>query len=85
MPISNFPKSAAGPCCYCGNRARLLTQDHPECYRTYQADWTRMAEFAADAAQSHNSDEKSLRLSLAETARNSLEDGNTVNQALQEG
>ena len=44
-----------------------------------------MVGLAADAARSHDFDEKSLRLSLAEIARNSYGDGSTVNEALEEG
>ena len=85
MPLSNLFRSAAGTCRYCGNRAGIIARDHLECRRNFDAGWTRMVELAADAARSHNFDEKSLRLSLAEIARNSYGDGNTVNQALEEG
>ena len=44
-----------------------------------------MVNLAADAARTHNFDEKTLRLSLAGIARRSYGDGNTVNQALEEG
>ena len=44
-----------------------------------------MVELAADAARSHAFDEKSLRLSMADIARNSYGDGNTVNEAIEEG
>ena len=44
-----------------------------------------MVELAADAARTHNFDEKSLRPSLAEIASSSYEDGGTVNQAPEEG
>ena len=45
-----------------------------------------MVGLAADAARSHDFDEKSLQLSLAEIARNSsYADGSTVNEALEEG
>ena len=85
MPFSNLMKSAAGTCRYCGSKAGILTRDHPECQDVYQAGWTRMVELAADAARSHNFDEKALRLSLADIARRSYGDGATVNLALEEG
>ena len=44
-----------------------------------------MINLAAEAARTHNLDEKSLRLSIAEIARRSSGDGATVNQALKEG
>ena len=44
-----------------------------------------MVGFAADAARSHDFNEKSLRLSLAEIASRSYGDGATVNLALEEG
>ena len=43
-----------------------------------------MVDFDGDAARTHRFDEKSLPLSLAEIARNSYRDGNTVSQALEE-
>ena len=44
-----------------------------------------MVTLAAEAARTHTFNEKALRLSLAEIARNSYGDGATVNQALEEG
>lgn len=44
-----------------------------------------MVRLAADAAASHQFDEKSLRLPLAEIARRSFGDGSTANQALEGG
>ena len=44
-----------------------------------------MVQLAANAARTHGFDEKSLRLSLAEIARRSYGDGDTVNKALEEG
>ena len=85
MPVSNLLKSASGTCQYCGDRAEVLTQDHPECRRTHQHGWDRMVQIAADAARTHSFDEKSLRLSLAEIAHNCHGDGPTVNEALEEG
>lgn len=44
-----------------------------------------MVRLAADAAKTHAFDEKSIRLPLAEIARDSYGDGGTVNQALEKG
>ena len=85
MPLSNLFGTAAGTCRYCGNKAGLIARDLPECKAGHNVDWNRMVEFAAEAARTHNFDEKNLRLSLAEIARTSYEDGTTVNQALEEG
>ena len=85
MPLSNFLKSAAGTCRYCGNKAGVLTRDHPECRRTFDSGWSQMVGLATAAARSHDFDEKSLRLSLAEIASSSYGDGDTVNEALEEG
>ena len=80
MPFATLLKSAAGTCRYCGNKAGGLARDHPECRRTFDADWNCMVELAAEAARSHSFDEKCPRLSLAEIARNSYGDSTTVNQ-----
>ena len=85
MHLSTLLKSAAGICRYCGNKAGILSRDHPECKAAYQHSWNRMVKLAAAAARSHKFDEKNLRLTLAEIARNSHCDGATVNQALKEG
>ena len=85
MPLSNLFRSAAGTCRYCGTKAGILTRNHPECGEIFKGGWLRMVELATQAARSHNFDENSLRLTLAETARNSYGDGTTVNQALEEG
>lgn len=66
MPPPPPPRSAAGTCQYCGNKAGILSGDHPECRRTFEAGWNRMVELAADAARTHAFDEKALRLPLGE-------------------
>ena len=71
MSFANLLRSAAGTCRYCGNKAGVLTRDHPECRRTFDVGWNRMVEIAADAVRYHAFDEKNLRLSLTEIARNS--------------
>ena len=85
MPFSNLLKSAAGTCRYCHQKAGIITRDHPECRRVHETGWTRMVELARDAAQSRNFDEKTLRISLAQIAKDSYGDGTTVNQALETG
>ena len=85
MPLSNILKSAAGTCPFCNQKAGILSREHPECRRAHQAGWHEMVSLAASAAASHTFNEQSLRLSLAEIARRSYGDGNTVNQALEQG
>lgn len=50
MPLSNLLRNAAGICRHCGNKAGVLTRDHPECRRTFDDGWDRMVGLAADAA-----------------------------------
>ena len=85
MPLSTFLKSAAGTCPFCNQKAGILSREHPDCRRTYQAGWDEMVHLAAQAAASPKFDEKSLRLSLAEIARRSYGDDDTINQALEAG
>lgn len=84
MPL-NLLKSAAGTSQHCGNKAGVLTQDHPDCRWTHAVGWPPTVELAAQAARTHAFDEKNLRLSLAEIAHRSHGDGATINQALEEG
>jgi len=85
MPLSSILKYAAGTCRYCRRKAGFLTRDHLSCRQTFDAGWGQMVDIAAEAARTHNFHEKELRLSLAEIAKRSHGDGNTVNQALEEG
>ena len=85
MPLSNLIQTLTGTCPHCGQKAGILSREHPECRRTHQAGWNEMVSLAASAAASHTFDEQSLRLSLAEIARRSYGDGATVNQALEQG
>ena len=80
MPLSNLLKSAAGTCPFCRQKAGILSREHTECRRTYQAGWDEMVHLAAQAAASPQFDEKSLRLNLAEIARRSFRDGATANR-----
>ena len=84
MPLSNLLRTAADTCQYCGNKAGVLDRDHLECRRTFDAGWDQMVGLAAEAARSRSLDEKTLRLSMTEIAKNFYGDGNTVNEALEE-
>ena len=85
MPLSNLLKSAAGTCPFCHQKAGILSRSHTECRRAFQSGRNEMVRLAAQAAASRTFDEKTLRLSLAEIARRSYGDGDTVNQALETG
>ena len=85
MPLSNLLRTASGTCPFCGQKAGILSREHPECRRTYDAGFQEMVTLAADAARTHSFDEKSLRLTLAAVSKRSYGDGATVNQALEEG
>ena len=85
MPLSNLLKSSADTCRFCNQKAGILSREHSQCRRTFQTGWQEMVNLAAEAAKTHQFDEKSLRLALAEIARRSYGGGVTVNQALEEG
>ena len=85
MPLSNLLKSAAGTCRHCHRKAGVIARAHRDCQATFDAGWTQMVAIAAEAARTHVFDEKTLRLTLAEIARQSYGDGVTVNGALKEG
>ena len=85
MPLSNLLKAAAGTCPFCRQKAGILSREHPDCRRTFQAGWNEMVELAAHAAKSHEFHVNSLRVSLAEIARRSYGDASTVARALEEG
>ena len=53
MPLSNLLKSAAGTCPFCHQKAGILSREHPDCRRTYQAGWDEMIRLAGGAARSH--------------------------------
>ena len=80
MPLSSLLKSAAGTCPFCNQKAGILSREHPDCRRTYQAGWDEMVQLAAQAAASRTFDEKSLRLSLTEIARRSYGDDDTMKE-----
>ena len=71
MSLSSLLKSAAGTCRYCGNKAGLITRDHPGCRAAHQSGWNRMVQLAVEAARPHALEEKNLWLSLAEIAKDS--------------
>ena len=85
MPLSNLLKSAAGTCPFCHQKAGILSREHSQCRRTYQAGWNEMVRLAGFAARSHEFNPNSLRVSLAEIARRSFRDASTVARALEEG
>ena len=85
MPLSNLLKSAAGTCPFCHQKAGIIARTHRDCQETFQSGWTEMVAIAAEAARTHQFDENTLRLTLAEIARRSYGDGATVNEALEEG
>ena len=85
MPLSSLLKSAAGTCPFCNQKAGILSREHPDCCRTYQAGWNEMVGLAADAARSHEFHANSLQVSLAEITRRSYGDAGTVARALEEG
>ena len=85
MPVSSLLKSAAGTCPFCHRKAGILSREHSECRRTHDAGFQEMVNLATEAARDHSFNEKDLRLTLVGIARRSHGDGNTVNQALEEG
>ena len=54
MPLSTFLKSAAGTCPFCNQKAGILSREHPDCRRTYQAGWNKMVRPAARVPRSNN-------------------------------
>ena len=78
MPLSNLLKSAAGTCRHCRRKAGIIAHAHRDCQETFQAGWTEMVAIAAEATRTHQFDEKTLRLTLAEIARRSYGDGATI-------
>ena len=85
MPLCSLLKSAAGTCLFCQQKAGILSREHPQCRRIYQAGWNEMVRLAGDAARSHEFHANSLQVSLAEITRRSYGDANTVTRALEEG
>ena len=85
MTLSTILKSAAGTCAFCHQKVGILSREHPDCRRTFQAGWNEMVGLAADATRSHEFHANSLQVSLAEITRRSYGDANTVTRALEEG
>ena len=75
MPLSAFLQFIAGTCPHCGQKADILSREHPECRRAHQAGWHEMVQLAADAAGSRDFDEGHLRLTLSAVAKISDEEG----------
>ena len=85
MILPNLLKSAAGTCPFCNQKAGILSREHPECRRTYQAGWDEMVNLATHTAKSHEFHLNSLQLALTEIARWSYGDASIVARALEEG
>ena len=85
MRLSNLLKSVAGTCPFCNHKASILSREHSQCRRTYDAGFQEMITLAADAARIHTFDEKTLRIALVDIAKRSYGNGTTVNQAPEEG
>lgn len=68
MSLSNLIRTVADTCRYCDDKVGVLARDHPECRRTL------------DAAKTHQFNEDSLRVAMAEIARDSYGNGATINQ-----
>ena len=66
MPLPNILKSGAGTCPFCRRKAGIISRAHRDCKETFQSGWTEMVSIAADAARTHQFDEKGLRLTLTE-------------------
>ena len=67
MPLSSLLKSAADPCRHCRRKAGFLIRVHRDCQATLDAGWAEMVAGAPGAPHTHLFDEKTLRLTLAET------------------
>ena len=85
MPLSSLLKSAAGTCPFCSQKAGILSREHSQCRRTFQAGWNEMVRSAGAAARSHEFHANFLQVSLAEIASRSCGDTSTVARALEEG
>ena len=72
-------------CPFCHQKAGIISREHPDCRRTFQAGWDEMVRLSRDAARSHDFNANSLQVSLAEIARRSYGDASTVARALDEG
>ena len=62
-----------------------MVRTRRECQAAFDAGCQEMVALAADAARTHDFDEKTLRLALAEIAHRSYGDGATVNEVLEAG
>ena len=85
MPLSNLLKSVAGTCLFCNHKAGILSREHGQCRRTYDAGFQEMITLAADAIRIHTFDEKTLRIALVDIAKRPYGNSTTVNQAIEEG
>ena len=58
MRLTNLLRSDAGTCRYCGNKARVLTLDHPGCRRTHLHGWNQMVQLTSEAVRPTTSTRK---------------------------
>ena len=50
MPLSTILKSAAGTCAFCHQKTGILSREHPQCLRTYQAGWQEVVQLIPPVA-----------------------------------
>ena len=56
MPLPNLLKSAAGTCHFCHQKAGILSREHPDRLRSYQAGWNEMVRPGAVGAKFQQSE-----------------------------
>ena len=65
MPIALLLNSAAGTCPFCNQKSGILYREHSQCRHTRDAGLQEMTLIAAEAARTHQFDEKNLRFTPA--------------------
>ena len=66
MPLSNLLKSAAGTCPFCNQKASILSREHPDCRRTFQAGRNEMVEPTGNFSYDENFNSIGIRWSETE-------------------
>ena len=61
MPLSNLLKSAADTCPLCNQKAGILSREHPDCRRTFQAGWSEMVHGSGVLQDYHPHDDCKVR------------------------
>ena len=56
MPLYNLLKSAAGTCPFCNQKTGILSREHTDCRRTFQAGWDEMARLSTAGANFQKSE-----------------------------